>query len=100
MSDLDQALAATEKNVEQGQKALEEYGQRLQQDDRSQIARVIVFFFVGLIALAVVLVAGGTLLKGWAEWKDAAKFFLDLLSSVLLPVVTLVIGYYFGKEQK
>jgi hypothetical protein len=46
-----------------------------------------------------VFVAIGTLFKGWAEWKDAAKFFIDLLSSVLLPVVTLVIGYYFGKEK-
>jgi hypothetical protein len=99
MSDLGQAVLETEKSVEQGKKALEDYAQRLQQDDRSQIARVIVFSFVGLIALAVVLVAIGTLTKSWTEWKDAAKFFLDLLSSVLLPVVTLVIGYYFGKEK-
>lgn len=99
MSDLGQELRATERNLEQGQKALAEYSQRLQQDDRSSIARVIVFSFVGLIALAVVFVAIGTLFKGWAEWKDAAKFFTDLLSSVLLPVVTLVIGYYFGKDK-
>ena len=41
---------------------------------------------------------------GLADWgrkelEDAAKFLTAILSSVLLPVVTLVIGYYFGKEK-
>jgi len=99
MSDLDQAFQATEKNVEQGQKALEAYAQRLQTDDRSLIAKLLIYAFVVLIALVVLMVAAGTVIQGWEKWLEASKFFLGILSSVLLPVVTLVIGYYFGKEK-
>jgi hypothetical protein len=45
------------------------------------------------------MVGLGTFIGGWDTWNDPSKFFLALLSSVLLPVVTLVIGYYFGKEK-
>ena len=31
--------------------------------------------------------------------EPAAKFALSILSSVLLPVVTLVLGYYFGTAE-
>ena len=99
MSDLDQALAATEKNVEQGQKALEEYAQRLQQDDRSLIARLVVYAFVGLVGFVVVVLTIAIFIKQWKDVEDAAKFLTAILSSVLLPVVTLVIDYYFGKEK-
>lgn len=33
------------------------------------------------------------------RWKEPATFLLGIVSSVLLPVVTLVLGYYFGKEK-
>ena len=98
MSDLDQAFRATEKNVEQGLKAVEDYAQRLQVDDRSKIAKVLVYVFVGLIGIVVLIVAAGTALQTWDTWVEPAKFFLGILSSVLLPVVTLVIGYYFGSK--
>jgi uncharacterized membrane protein len=52
-----------------------------------------------LIGLVVMIVAAGTVLQTWEKWVEPAKFFLGILSSVLLPVVTLVIGYYFGKEK-
>ena len=99
MSDLDQSFQATEKNVEQGQKVAEDYAQRLQTDDRSLIAKLLMYAFVGLIGLVVLMVAAGTAYGGWDKWVDASKFFLGILSSVLLPVVTLVIGYYFGKDK-
>jgi uncharacterized membrane protein len=99
MSDLDQVLLATETNVAQGQKALAEYAQRLQQDDRSLIARLIVYAFVGLVGFVVIVLTIAIFFKDWKELEDAAKFLTAILSSVLLPVVTLVIGYYFGKEK-
>jgi hypothetical protein len=49
--------------------------------------------------LVVLLVAVGTFADSWQKWEEPAKLFLTILSSVLLPVVTLVIGYYFGKER-
>jgi uncharacterized membrane protein len=99
MSDLDQLMAATERNVAQSQKAAEEYARRRQQDDRSLIAKLIVYAFVGLIAFVVVILSGALFWKPWKDIEEAAKFLLAILSSVLLPVVTLVIGYYFGKER-
>ena len=99
MSDLDQAFRATEKNVEQGLKAVEDYAQRLQTDDRSLIAKLLIYAFVVLIGLVVMIVAAGTVLQTWDKWVEPAKFFLGILGSVLLPVVTLVIGYYFGKDK-
>lgn len=92
MSDLDQLLAATERNVEQSQRAVEEYAQRLQQDDRSLIAKLIVYAFVGLIAFVVVNLSIALFWKPWNDIEDLAKYLLTILSSVLLPVVTLVIG--------
>jgi uncharacterized membrane protein len=100
MSDLDQVLAATEKNVEQSQRALEQYAQRRQQDDRSLIAKLIVIVFVGLVIVVVGILSYALFHFGaWAPVEEAAKFLVAILSSVLLPVVTLVIGYYFGKEK-
>jgi uncharacterized membrane protein len=99
MSDLSQELLATAKNVEQGQKALEEYAQRRQQDDRSLIAKLIVYAFVGLIGFVIMVFSVAVLFKAWNDLAEAAKFLMAILSSVLLPVVTLVIGYYFGKEK-
>ena len=33
----------------------------------------------------------------WEQVEPATQFALTLLSTVLLPIVTLVLGYYFGK---
>ncbi|MEQ9639522.1 MAG: hypothetical protein RIM84_05805 [Alphaproteobacteria bacterium] len=38
--------------------------------------------------------------KDWATWKEPATFLLGMITSALLPVVTLVIGYYVGKENR
>ena len=32
-------------------------------------------------------------------WKAKADFMLTVISSVMLPVVTLVLGFYFGTEK-
>ena len=98
-NDLDQALLAAEKNVEQSQKAIEGYAQKLQQDDRSLIAKLIAWAFVGFIGFVVVVLLIASFFYPWSRFEDVAKFSFSILSSVLLPVVTLVIGYYFGKER-
>ena len=33
------------------------------------------------------------------DWEKPAEFLFKVLSSILLPVVTLVLGYYFGTEK-
>ena len=61
--------------------------------DRSIIGiSVVLAFLLAIGALFVyVLVA--------EPWKDKAEFLATTLGSVLLPVVTLVLGYYFGTEK-
>ncbi len=51
------------------------------------------------MGVVVLIVAIGTLFIGWDKLSEPAKFLMSILGSVMLPVVTLVIGYYFGKEK-
>ena len=97
MADLDVAIAATEKTFEEGKNALELASQRA--GDRSRIAKIIVWSFVILIGWLVLAVTVGTYFLDWSRLTEPAKFLMTILSSVMLPVVTLVIGYYFGSEK-
>ena len=99
MADLDAAFAATEKQAEEGRKALEERIKRQQADDRSHIAKLIVWAFVVLMAWVVVAATLGAYLYDWDRLLEPGKFVMAILSSVMLPVVTLVIGHYFGKDR-
>jgi hypothetical protein len=66
--------------------------------DRSWIGKKIISLFVAsvlIVLVAIVALAG----IGASIWKEATEQLVTLLSSVLLPVITLVIGYYFGSEQ-
>ena len=102
MPSLDAEIQETEQRVEQTNRAVEDWRQRQQerqQDDRSLIAKIVVWAFVLLMAAVILIVAVGTLLIGWDKLSEPAKFLMSILGSVMLPVVTLVIGYYFGKEK-
>jgi len=99
MADLDSEFAVTEQAAEEKNKALDERLKRQQADDRSLIAKVIVCAFVGLMTLVIVAVMIGVYFYDWEALSEPAKFLMAILSSVLLPVVTLVIGHYFGKEK-
>jgi hypothetical protein len=80
-----------------------DYVKRQRADDQSRIAWVIIWAFVFAIAGIFVLVLGslliGSRVGGSVAWKEPAEFLIGIVSSVLLPVVTLVLGYYFGKEK-
>lgn len=71
---------------------------RREADDRSWIARRIIWVFVGT------LVGGGLILilQGWQSgaWDKTASMAIDLIKSCVFPVVTLVLGYYFGRSGK
>jgi hypothetical protein len=95
LADLDVAFETVEQEVSEGEQAAGDYAKRLQADDRSKIAKVIVYAFI----LSILFMLGVTAFIPWEMWKDPADFLLKLLSSVMLPVVTLVIGYYFGREK-
>ena len=99
MADLDSAFRATQQQILQGQKALDDLLNRQKADDRSHIAKLIVWAFVILMGVVVLGVILGVLyLNSWDKISEPAKFLMAILSSVMLPVVTLVIGHYFGNK--
>lgn len=99
MADLDSEFAAAEEKAEERQKAVAESIQRQQADDRSSIAKLIVWSFVILMAWVVVAASVGSYFFEWESLAEPATYLSTILGSVMLPVVTLVIGYYFGKEK-
>ena len=67
--------------------------------DRSVIGRWVVVVFLAVIVLLLLYVLVGTLIFGWSEIQTPAEYASTTIGSVLLPVVTLVLGYYFGASQ-
>ncbi len=98
-ADLDAEQAATEQEAAKGKKALSDSIQRRQADDRSFIAKVVVFAFVGLVAWLALAATIGTMFFGWDTSGPSATLLENVLGSVMLPVVTLVIGYYFSTNR-
>ena len=79
------------------QEELEAHLQRQRASDQSRIAWLIIWAFVVAVG-AIFLLVLGSLIPGMDNtWKEPAEFLAGIVSSVLLPVVTLVLGYYFGK---
>jgi hypothetical protein len=56
---------------------------------------VMIVYVVVLITLAISLLTGG-ILSG--DWAAATRGLTELATTFVLPVVTLVLGYYFGRE--
>jgi Flp pilus assembly protein TadB len=99
ISDLDAAIKSVERVTERGTQSLDERRQRQQDDDRSLLAKIIIIGFVAMVA--VVIVAAGAGLVFFRDWNllvEPGKFLMTILGSVMLPVVTLLIGYYFGNK--
>jgi hypothetical protein len=54
--------------------------------------------FTGAVAGVLAIPALGGIRTG--EWDAAGTQAVDLIKSTVLPVVTLVLGYYFGRSGK
>ncbi|MFQ5776039.1 MAG: hypothetical protein ACE5GS_16080 [Kiloniellaceae bacterium] len=96
---VDEEFGAIEEFVTDVQESADDYIARLLSEDRSRIAKLIVWLFLiaclgtlGFIVVSVLWSVGG--------WEIGAERMATILSSVILPVVTLVIGYYFGTETR
>lgn len=80
--------------------SLETEAEKAKNKDRSVIARWLVLAFIAILLTLVVYVLSVPFTnKGWEEIETVVTFALTITSSVLLPVVTLVLGYYFGTSQ-
>jgi ABC-type glycerol-3-phosphate transport system permease component len=96
--EIDQLILAGRGNLEKTKTQLDAYTKKQKDVDRSFISQIIVRSFVVLIAIIVIAAVAGTYSFGWEKINELSKFLLTILSSVMLPVVTLVLGYYFGKD--
>lgn len=68
-------------------------------DDRSHITRTV----MGVLRWGVPITIGMLLLLSWLEpasAPEAIKAVVEIFKTVLLPVMTLVLGYYFGRGGK
>ncbi len=95
LSEIDEVDA----EVDSLEESAAESAKRLQAQDRSHIAKLIVWLFL-IVCIGTAVFFGVASLFSLASWESAGENLLTLLSSVILPVVTLVIGYYFGSEQR
>ena len=95
MADLDTVFAEAARALDESDAQIEAYARRRRTKDRSFIAYLVVGTFVLLILMMAIRVM---LVEDWSKDKEPLEYLLTVLSSVLLPVVTLVIGHYFGKE--
>jgi hypothetical protein len=69
--------------------------------DRSFIAPIVLLAYIGAIGAGFILFAiRGLHAPDAATWTDIVKDATDLIKTAVLPIVTLVLGYYFGKSSK
>jgi len=64
--------------------------------DRSWIARQIITVFVGTISGALLLLLIQGMMSG--QWTLVGSQAAELIKTAVLPIVTLVLGYYFGQS--
>jgi hypothetical protein len=69
---------------------------RQELDDRTLITRTVTTVFFVAVPGSLVLLLILSVISS-ASAKDAILAVTDILKSVLLPIVTLVLGYYFGR---
>jgi uncharacterized membrane protein len=84
-------------------------------EDQSKIAYWLILAFIGSVVMILgfvlyqvsVPITCTVVVEGESQvtecnveaWKPMAEFMLGVISSVMLPVVTLVLGFYFGTEK-
>jgi polyphosphate kinase len=75
--------------------AAQEAAERLSAEDRSQIARIIVLLYAAVIGVSIIYLV----VRGWCGKEDAFDDISELVKIAVIPIVTLIIGYYFSKSK-
>ena len=70
--------------------------------DRSYLGRQVVNVSLGIVIVLVlfVLFMPFTTAGGWEAVRVPAEYVLTIISTILLPLVTLVLGHYFGTVER
>jgi hypothetical protein len=80
------------------EQAAEDDEKRRKTEDRSGLTRVVIWVWaIGVVAAIGYLVIEGLLgCKGLVDCKDIVGQILEVLKVAVVPIVTFIIGYYFG----
>lgn len=72
------------------------FGERQRIADRTFIVKWIVALYVGSIGLAILYLMARGLFFGKDDFPDIS----ELIKIAVVPILTLVVGYYFGTERR
>ncbi|GAB4575797.1 MAG: hypothetical protein Tsb008_17590 [Rhodothalassiaceae bacterium] len=105
--DVDAILASLGKELDRNDtdaKRTRDHEMRVQDGkSRTALAKIIVYAFVGMIAALFLYAISLAMFSDCAgcavEVPKSIIYLGEFTSSVMLPVVTLVLGYYFGTRQ-
>ncbi len=91
-----QRIAEVERAVDQSSTAVADIPSRAD-FDRSRIALIVMSVYAGVLGLVLLLlIVRGC--QNTEQWGDVTKEAGDLIKTAILPIVTLILGYYFGKS--
>lgn len=104
-SDFGALLAESKREIEEKAKTVGEQIDLIKAGDRSTIAKLIINVFCAVVAITLLIF--GILLffhqslgaDQKETWLKIAGLIKEILGSILLPIVTLIIGFYFGVEK-
>ncbi len=107
IADVTSAISSVESLVSKA----EEGASKLEGQDRSAIAQKVVFLYIGAVVACFIFTIGifwflvpcpptapgsSSSPQACLAWKEPADYLLQVLTTAVLPIVTLVLGYYFG----
>ena len=98
VSEFDRFLAEQRQLLGDAERSRDQFAARRRAIDRSKIALFIVYVFSAYLLILLVFVGIGSTFG--RDWSQAAEFLLEVLKVVLLPILTLVLGYYFGSRDQ
>jgi cytochrome c-type biogenesis protein CcmH/NrfG len=92
----DQRIAALESTLAQSREIAQQQASATEDAHRGWIARTIIWVFVAVVVAVLILLLVQGIMTG--NWSAATSQATDLIKSSVVPVVTLVLGYYFGRS--
>jgi len=99
LGDFRQSIATSLQKVEHAElQSASDFATRQRSQVRATVARLLAWFFVTYVAVIAILVVIGAFTG--SPWKEPGEFLVEVLKSGVLPVITFVLGHYFGSESK
>jgi hypothetical protein len=96
IAQVEAAIARMPIGETQVESAIKAYRERMHALDRSFIVKGIVGLYVGVIAATIIYL----IIQGLCHGDDRFTNIAELIKIAVVPVLTLVVGYYFGTERR